>query len=216
MKALFSSLPGLKNCSIATKMNMKDPSKRLSMGYGFAEFLSHEQAMRAIKNLQGHDLDGHKIELKLSHRQSTPTTHAKKSAKSTVQKSSKILVRNIPFEATRKEVRQLFSTFGQLKMVRLPQKYGQQQGEHRGFGFVEFVSKEDAKRAVEALGHSTHLYGRRLVMEWAEEDESIEDVRKRTARYFHGGATPPVKKKQRVTEILKSLDATGHSEDNEQ
>ena len=215
MKVFFSALPGLRDCSIATKLNMKDPSKPLSMGYGFVEYSTHEQAMRAIKNLQGHDLDGHKLELMLSHRPSTRhTISGKKTAKNTVQKSAKILVRNIPFEATRKEVRQLFSTFGQLKMVRLPQKYGRQQGEHRGFGFVEFITKEDAKRAVEALGHSTHLYGRRLVMEWADEDESVEDIRKRTARYFHSAALP-VKKRQRVTEILTSLD-TSHSEDEDQ
>lgn len=34
-------------------------------------------------------------------------------------------------------------TFGELKTVRLPQKPGS--SEHRGFGFVDFVSREDAK-----------------------------------------------------------------------
>ena len=215
LKAVFSSLPGFKKCSVATKMNMKDPSKPLSMGYGFAEFSSNVQAMKAIKTLQGCTLDDHKLELKLSHSKATPTTQARKTVKNTAQKSAKILVRNVPFEATRKELWQLFNTFGELKLVRLPQKYGRQQGEHRGFGFVEFVTKEDAKRAMEALGHSTHLYGRRLVMEWADEQESVEDVRKRTARYFHGSA-PPVKKKQRVSELLSSLTSRGiEDQDNE-
>ena len=207
LRAVFSSLPGFKKCSVATKMNMKEPSKPLSMGYGFVEFSSNTQAMKAIKTLQGHTLDDHKLELKLSHNKATPTTQARKTVKNTAQKSAKILVRNVPFEATRKELWQLFNTFGELKLVRLPQKYGCQQGEHRGFGFVEFVTKEDAKRAMEALGHSTHLYGRRLVMEWADEEESVEDMRKRTARYFHGSA-PPVRK-QRVSELLSSLTGRG-------
>ena len=47
-------------------------------------------------------------------------------------------------------------------------------GEHRGFGFVEFAMKEDAKKVFDSLCHSTHLYGRRLVLEWAEGDENIE------------------------------------------
>ena len=215
LKAVFSSLPGLKQCSVATKMNMKDPSKPLSMGYGFVEFSSHKQAMTAIKTLQGHTVDDHKLELKLSHHPSAPETHTKKELKNTVQKSPKILVRNVPFEATRKEVWQLFSTFGELKLVRLPQKYGRQKGEHRGFGFVEFALKEDAKRAMEALGRSTHLYGRRLVLEWADQDESLDEVRKRTARYFHGSA-PPVKKRQRVTELLTSLTSRRNEEDEEE
>src|SRR2546426_793670 len=34
----------------------------------------------------------------------------------------KILVRNVPFEATVKEVEEVFASFGQLKSVRLPKK----------------------------------------------------------------------------------------------
>ncbi len=41
---------------------------------------------------------------------------------------------------------------------------------------MEFVTKEDAKRAFDLLSHSTHLYGRRLILEWAEEEESLEAV----------------------------------------
>ena len=37
--------------------------------------------------------------------------------------------------------------------------------QHRGFGFVEFTSREDAVNCFERLQH-THLYGRRLVLEW--------------------------------------------------
>ncbi|KAF4728625.1 RNA binding motif protein 19, partial [Perkinsus olseni] len=48
---------------------------------------------------------------------------------------------------------------------------------HRGFAFVEFVSRSEALAAMEALQH-THLYGRRLVLEpAAHEDTSIETAR---------------------------------------
>ena len=43
-------------------------------------------------------------------------------------------------------------------------------GTHRGFGFVEFNNKYDAEKAFESLSPSTHLYGRRLVLEWAKLD----------------------------------------------
>lgn len=45
--------------------------------------------------------------------------------------------------------------------------------------------------AFEALCQSTHLYGRRLVLEWAEQGEEGEDVaalRKRTAQAYHAAA----------------------------
>ena len=40
---------------------------------------------------------------------------------------------------------------------------------NRGFAFVEFSSSEEAKNAFCAL-ENTHLYGRKLVIEWAKMD----------------------------------------------
>lgn len=59
------------------------------------------------------------------------------------QQTSKILVKNIPFQANLKEIRELFRVFGELKFVRLPKKIDDEH--HRGFGFVDFISKNDAK-----------------------------------------------------------------------
>jgi RNA recognition motif-containing protein len=50
---------------------------------------------------------------------------------------------------------------------------------HRGFGFVDYLSRSDARRAFDALVHSTHLYGRRLVLEWAKEEENMEEMREK-------------------------------------
>lgn len=59
------------------------------------------------------------------------------------QTTTKILVKNIPFQANTREIRELFCVFGELKFVRLPKKVDDEH--HRGFGFVDFVSKNDAK-----------------------------------------------------------------------
>ena len=187
LKDIFSKVGRVKSASIARKRNNKEPSKPLSMGFGFVEFERPRNAQKAIKRLQHSELDGHTLELKLSHRESHSLEgegDEGKRTKSLEQKSAKILVRNIPFEASKHEVKELFQTFGELKTVRLPKKFSSSQGEHRGFGFVEFTTKEGARRAFESLKHSTHLYGRRLVLEWAEEEESIEMIRKRTAEHF--------------------------------
>ena len=68
------------------------------------------------------------------------------------QQTSKILVKNIPFQANLREIRELFRVFGELKFVRMPKKIDDEH--HRGFGFVDFVSKNDAKvrRANSFLG----------------------------------------------------------------
>lgn len=51
-----------------------------------------------------------------------------------------------------------FLVVEQIKSLRLPKKFGN----HRGFAFVEYVTKQEAQNALQALS-STHLYGRHLV-----------------------------------------------------
>ena len=47
--------------------------------------------------------------------------------------------------------------------------------------------EHNLQRAFNALCHSTHLYGRRLVLEWADSEESIDDLRRKTAQHYHEG-----------------------------
>ncbi|NXX36963.1 RBM19 protein, partial [Nicator chloris] len=183
LKETFCKVGALKSCTISKK---KDKAgSLLSMGFGFVEYKKPESAQKALRQLQGCTVDGHKLEVKLSERAVRPAVKsARKKQTAKKQKTSKILVRNIPFQATVREIRELFSTFGELKTVRLPKKMAGT-GSHRGFGFVDFVTKQDAKKAFEALCHSTHLYGRRLVLEWADTEETLEALRRKTAQHFH-------------------------------
>lgn len=70
-------------------------------------------------------------------------------------------------------------------------------GTHRGFGFVEFTSVREASAALEAL-RSTHLYGRHLVIEVAEDDDGVEAVRERTRKGFVEEGDGPEKKRSKV------------------
>ena len=151
-----------------------DAPVRQSMGFGFVEFNSQAAAKRAIISLQGKVVDGHQIELKISKvNENTLSKAAGKKEKP----STKIIVRNVPFQASRKEILQLFGSFGQLKTVRLPKKYD---GGHRGFAFVEFTGAKEALNAMKALA-STHLYGRHLVIEWAAETAAETEKRDSTS-----------------------------------
>jgi multiple RNA-binding domain-containing protein 1 len=53
--------------------------------------------------------------------------------------STKIIIRNIAFEATKDDIKNLFKNFGEVKTIRLPKKMD---NNHRGFAFVEFVTIE--------------------------------------------------------------------------
>lgn len=156
-------------------------TRRLSMGFGFVEFSSEVEALKAKKVIQGKVVDGHALDIKLSTKNLSTTTKISTDDKSTVN-NTKLMIRNVPFEATRTELLQLFGSFGHLKKVRLPKKFD---GSHRGFAFCEFVTSKEAQNAMTTLSR-THLYGRHLVLEWAEmvdaEKVDVEAIREKTKR----------------------------------
>lgn len=165
---LFRSFNGFIVAQVKTKPDPKDKTKTLSMGFGFAEFRTKEQALAVISAIDGTVLDGHKLQMKISHRAGTSNNVQKGKSK----KSGKIIVKNLPFEATRKDIFELFSSFGHLKSVRVPKKFDKSA---RGFAFVEFLLPKEAENAMDQL-QGVHLLGRRLVMQFAQQEaENAED-----------------------------------------
>ncbi|XP_035803873.2 probable RNA-binding protein 19 isoform X2 [Amphiprion ocellaris] len=210
LQETFSKCGKVTSCTISKK---KDKTgKMLSMGYGFVQYQTAEAAQKALRQLQHCTVDDHQLELKISEKatRTTEVTRKKKQAEKK-QTGSKILVRNVPFQASVREVRELFCTFGELKTVRLPKKAAGS-GKHRGFGFVDFLTKQDAKKAFAALCHSTHLYGRRLVLEWADAEETVETLRRKTAEHFHVSAKK-LRKAEVLEGILETMETEGAVED---
>jgi multiple RNA-binding domain-containing protein 1 len=149
-------------------------------GYGFVEFESEKSASKALRNLNNSVLDGHS--LKLSESKTSVQVAKKRQRNEEVEEDkeqddrTKITVKNLAFEATAEELRNIFKNFGDVKNVRIPSKAS---GGHRGFGFVEFVSHEEAKIAMEALQNS-HFYGRRMVIEWSKEESSLSALKSKS------------------------------------
>ena len=177
---------GIRSVKIAKKKT-KD-GRVVSSGFGFVECSSETVAREVIKKMQGTMLDGHRLVLQLAQQQQQQQQRDAKGRKNKnngeegegKKNKMKIVVRNLAFEATKKDVLGLFTPFGAVKSCRLPQKFD---GTHRGFAFVEFSTPQEAKSAVEAVS-GTHLYGRRLVIEWAEEDGGLDEIRAKTTRKF--------------------------------
>jgi multiple RNA-binding domain-containing protein 1 len=194
----FKHIGQIHTIQIATKKNSENPQKPIPLGYGFIQFKLSSSTDKALRNLQFSILDNQKIELKRSDRTLHGQENDRITSTSVVKKkegSAKILVKNVPFQADGNELREIFKVFGDIKAVRLPRKIGAGSEQHRGFGFIDFVAKSDAKQAFEALRHSTHLYGRRLILEWADNDEDVTEIRKRTAQQAGAFSNGPPKKK---------------------
>lgn len=182
---VFKPLDGFMSARVNTKTDPKKPGQILSMGFGFLEFRSKTAAMNAMKVMDGYSLDGHNLTIKASHKGEDAAEQRRKEdkAKKLAGKRTKIIVKNLPFEATKKDIRTLFGTYGQLRSVRVPKKFD---NTARGFAFAEFVTAREAENAIEAL-KDTHLLGRRLVIEFAAEEatdaeEEIAKMQKKVGR----------------------------------
>lgn len=79
--------------------------------------------LKALMCLQGSKLDKHQLVLQLSKHKASSAPSQKASKEEAAKQSTKLIVRNIAFEATRKDVMSLFSPFGHIKTCRLPRKF---------------------------------------------------------------------------------------------
>ena len=174
LQELFKPVDGFLSARVKTKSDPRKPGQILSMGFGFLEFRTKQQAQAAMMAMDGYKLDGHQLLIRASHKAIDAAEERRKNdrAKKLASHKTKIVIKNLPFEASKKDVRSLFGAYGQLRSVRVPKKFD---NSTRGFAFAEFVTAREAENAMDSL-RNTHLLGRRLVLEFvAEEAVDPED-----------------------------------------
>ena len=185
LQEVFKPLDGFLSARIKTKPDPKNVGHVLSMGFGFLEFRTKLQAQAALAAMDGHNLDNHELLIRASHKGADAAEERRREdmGKKIMGVKSKIIIKNLPFEASKKDVRSLFGPYGQLRSVRVPKKFN---NSTRGFAFAEFITAREAQNAMDAL-KDTHLLGRRLVLDFAAEDEidpelEIEKMQKKASK----------------------------------
>lgn len=204
---------GINRSDIRTISIPKKQSKSghlLSMGYGFIEFKTIQGAVNMLSRIHGSRIDEHVIEAKPSNKRlSIPEQSLVKSKSSESEnpnETNKLIVRNVAFQATKEELKTLFSAFGTIKTLRIPRKIG---GVHRGFAFIDFSTKQEATRAMNSLSR-THMYGRHLVIEYAKNEDDIDEkeklftLRNKAEQNIKSIIKSSQNKKRKVGEILDS------------
>ncbi|KAI1492802.1 hypothetical protein F5X96DRAFT_677544 [Biscogniauxia mediterranea] len=169
LAAAFQHLEGFRSATVKTKKDPSKPGQVLSLGFGFVAFSNKESALAALKVMDGHVLRAHKLQVRASHRGHDAAEERRQlddAKKAAGQARTRIIIKNLPFQVTKKEVRSLLSSYGQLKSVRIPKKF---HSTGRGFAFADFVSPKQAEAALLAL-QDTHLLGRKLILQYAEAD----------------------------------------------
>ena len=73
----------------------------------------------------------------------------------------RLFVGNLPYDATEDEIRQHFSSVGNLSYVSIP--LDRETGKKRGFAFVEFADPQQAQEAIRQF--NAYVAGFRLLLE---------------------------------------------------
>jgi nucleolar protein 4 len=100
-------------------------------------------------------------------------------------KKGRVFIRNLPFNITEEKIKETFSKFGEINEVHLPKK---ETGELKGFGFIQFVEKKDALKAIKEMDNFK-FDGRKITLKLAltkddyqEEKENIKKLEKEKSK----------------------------------
>ncbi|KAG0028785.1 Protein phosphatase PP2A regulatory subunit B [Podila clonocystis] len=184
----FSAFGNILSCKVATEDGV-------SKGYGFVHYETHEAAENAIKHVNGMLLNDKKVYV--GHH------IARKERQSKVEemksKFTNVYVKNLDTEATQDEVEALFTKFGPITSCVVSTD---ESGRSKGFGFINFESHEDAKRAVDEL-HDADFKGKTLFVTRAQKKGEREEELK---KQYEQQKMEKLNKYQGVNLYVKNLD----------
>jgi RNA recognition motif-containing protein len=92
----------------------------------------------------------------------------------------KMYVGNIAFNATEEDLRELFSEYGEIKSLKIIKDNFTERS--RGFGFIEMVDENDAKKAIIALNGKTFM-GKTLTVAEARPQQKRRGFNDRSGGY---------------------------------
>jgi RNA recognition motif-containing protein len=138
---------------------------------GFVQFTTQEMAANAIKTMDGRNVEGSSLSVRLANRDKDKGINNKP--------SSNLYVANLPQKVTELDLRMIFSRYGDIHSLRVL-KYPNT-GVSKGTALVRFVSIEDATRAKKSL-HCLPLHGQDLPLEVKYAETKEEKLSRRDNR----------------------------------
>ncbi|BAF22773.1 28 kDa ribonucleoprotein, chloroplastic [Oryza sativa Japonica Group] len=149
----------------------RDPETGLSRGCGFVTMRSLPEARTAMNALDGFDLDGREMLVKLSSdvvskRRNINMTHTPPVKDHIFESPHKIYVGNIAWSVEPQELREYFSQCGTVVSTRL--LTDRKGGRGRVYGFLSFASAEELEAALKL--DNTHFHGRNILVRQAHEE----------------------------------------------
>ncbi|KAL6133509.1 hypothetical protein ACLB2K_065744 [Fragaria x ananassa] len=163
LQAMFRKFGNVLSCKVA----MFEDGK--SKGYGFVQFETEESAIAAIDKLNGS---------KVADKQLYVSKFVRKSDRVLPNpdvKYTNLYVKNLDPDVREELLEEKFSEFGKIVRLAIARD---ENGNSRGFGFVNFESPDDAKRALESL-NGTQLGSKVLYVARAQKKAEREQLLRR-------------------------------------
>lgn len=126
---LFSSQAGFKSASLAKKPGQENA------GYGFVEFDNIDSSIQAQSNLNGALLDGKLLNVQFG--KTAAMMEDEQAGRGTDAKVNKVVIKNLPFEATKADLRRI------MRCVAKALSYGQFQGCDSSRCFVVSLARSE-------------------------------------------------------------------------
>ena len=155
-----------KDCGeiVQVKILMRDGK---TSGRGFVKF-SEESAQKKALDLNESEFMGRSIRVELPRNSGGGGGGKKQGGRphEPGEENSSIMVRNLAYAVEEEDLEKLFSKCGEIRGKRIVKD---DEGKSRGFGFVDFNSIEDAKKAVAM--HGTDCKGRSITVVFSRKKE---------------------------------------------
>ena len=154
LKDKFSRFGPVEYADVATKGGV--PGGR-SYGWGTVRYKNEASARKAIKNMDGKNLGGRPLEVRLDNKSSgrmtseSTTGGAKNSGGGNGKTGTSLYVGNLPWEVTWQLLKDAFRKFGNVDFAEVATEGGRENGRSKGWGTVRFTDSASAKRAIKAM-----------------------------------------------------------------
>jgi polyadenylate-binding protein len=185
----FSAFGNILSCKIAI-----DESGN-SKGYGYVHYETEEAADNAIKHVNGMLLNDKKVFV--GHH--VPRKERQAKIEELRSKFTNVYVKNLDTSVTDDEFTAMFTKFGPITSALISKD---EEGNSKGFGFVNFENSDDAHKAVDELNEKEHR-GKTLYVGRAQKKaEREEELR----RQYEQAKLEKLAKYQGVNLYIKNLD----------
>lgn len=141
-KDLFQGLQ-ISNAYIAKRKNGK------SKGFGFVNFAQETEQAKALERLNGKELESRKLIVKVAFNDNRRNEQGElkeefKTLLPTTSSDTVVYINNLEWSITNEELKEFFSKFNPKSATIATRN----NGKSKGFGFIEFSSKEDQQNAI--------------------------------------------------------------------